>query len=271
MGTLPSRLLALRYGADIVYGEELIDHKMLHCRRVENPVLETIDFVAQDGNVVFRTCAEERNHVVFQMGTSDPQRAVQTALLVAPDVAGIDVNMGCPKPFSLKGGMGAALLHEPERIDAILRALVAKVPCPITCKIRLLPTYEETLALVQTIEATGVKAIGIHGRLTEQRSRVPISDAQADMIRRISRAISIPVIANGGSLDIASHADIEPFRVLTGASSVMIARAAQWNLSVFRKGGALPQTEVAKEYMRLAIQYENGVGNSKFCVFNLRF
>ena len=40
------------------------------------------------------------------------------------DVAGIDVNMGCPKPFSLKGGMGAALLREPERVRAILSALV---------------------------------------------------------------------------------------------------------------------------------------------------
>jgi hypothetical protein len=28
VGTLPMRLLALRYGADIVYSEELIDHKV---------------------------------------------------------------------------------------------------------------------------------------------------------------------------------------------------------------------------------------------------
>ena len=35
------------------------------------------------------------------------------------DVAGIDVNMGCPKEFSLKGGMGAALLSQPERIREV--------------------------------------------------------------------------------------------------------------------------------------------------------
>ncbi len=28
IGTLPARLLALRYGADIVYTEELIDHRV---------------------------------------------------------------------------------------------------------------------------------------------------------------------------------------------------------------------------------------------------
>ena len=35
------------------------------------------------------------------------------------DVAGIDVNMGCPKEFSLKGGMGAALLAQPEKVREV--------------------------------------------------------------------------------------------------------------------------------------------------------
>ena len=34
IGTLPSRLLALRYGADLVYTEELIDFAMVKCRCV---------------------------------------------------------------------------------------------------------------------------------------------------------------------------------------------------------------------------------------------
>jgi tRNA-dihydrouridine synthase len=36
VGTLPMRLLALRYGADLVYTEEIIDHKMVQCERIEN-------------------------------------------------------------------------------------------------------------------------------------------------------------------------------------------------------------------------------------------
>ena len=35
------------------------------------------------------------------------------------DVAGIDVNMGCPKEFSIKGGMGAALLKQPEKVKEV--------------------------------------------------------------------------------------------------------------------------------------------------------
>jgi tRNA-dihydrouridine synthase 2 len=57
--------------------------------------------------------------------------------------------MGCPKPFSLKGGMGAALLSNPENIRKILTTLVAAVKIPVTCKIRILPKLEDTLELVK--------------------------------------------------------------------------------------------------------------------------
>uniref|UniRef100_A0A673UKU5 Dihydrouridine synthase 2 n=1 Tax=Suricata suricatta TaxID=37032 RepID=A0A673UKU5_SURSU len=67
VGTLPMRLLALDYGADIVYCGELIDLKMLQCKRVVNEVLSTVDFVAPDDRVVFRTCKREQSRVVFQM------------------------------------------------------------------------------------------------------------------------------------------------------------------------------------------------------------
>ena len=43
------------------------------------------------------------------------------------DVAGIDVNMGCPKEFSLKGGMGAALLTQPEKVREVRDQLMVVV------------------------------------------------------------------------------------------------------------------------------------------------
>lgn len=36
VGTLPTRLLSLRYGADIVYSEEIIDFKLLRTYRYDN-------------------------------------------------------------------------------------------------------------------------------------------------------------------------------------------------------------------------------------------
>lgn len=40
-GTLPTRLLALKYGAHIVYSEEIIDFKLLRTHRYENGKLGT--------------------------------------------------------------------------------------------------------------------------------------------------------------------------------------------------------------------------------------
>ena len=65
---------------------------------------------------------------------------------------------------SPQGGMGAALLKQPDRVKEILTALVQSVSKPVTCKIRILPSLEETLKLVRVIEGTGVAAVGVHGR-----------------------------------------------------------------------------------------------------------
>ena len=59
---------------------------------------------------------------------ADPDRAVAVAQIIKDDVMGIDVNMGCPKPFSLSGGMGAALLKDQQRAVDILSALVKAIP-----------------------------------------------------------------------------------------------------------------------------------------------
>ena len=45
IGTTPARLVALHYGADIVYTEEIIDYRLLRSTRIENPVLNTIDYI----------------------------------------------------------------------------------------------------------------------------------------------------------------------------------------------------------------------------------
>lgn len=133
-------------------------------------MLGTIDYVdPADGNVTFRTCEEEKGKVVFQMGTSNVERAVKLAQLVQDDVAAIDVNMGCPKEFSVKGGMGVALMANLELAKKVLTALVAAVKIPVTCKIRVLKSTDETIRVVKELESTGISAIAIHGRTKDER------------------------------------------------------------------------------------------------------
>ncbi|KAK3745585.1 hypothetical protein QZH41_016225 [Actinostola sp. cb2023] len=239
---------------------------MLKTTRVENKLLQTVDFVMADGTVVFRTCKEEQDKVVFQMGTADPARALKTALHVVQDVCAIDVNMGCPKDYSVKGGMGAALLTKPEKVYDILTTLVKGIHKPVTCKIRILPTVEESVKLAKLIESTGVAALAVHGREKHERSLQPVHN---DVLGAIADALSIPVIANGGSLDITTFEEMKNYRQQTRCSSVMVARAAQWNFSVFRKEGPLPTIQVIKEYIKTAIDYDNFFSNTKYCVLIL--
>ena len=100
--------------------------------------------------------------------------------------------MGCPKDFSIKGGMGAALLRQPEKIQEILATLVQNVKIPVTCKIRILDSLEETLNLCKMIQNCGVSALAVHGRRKEERSHQNNHD---DYIRAISKELKIPVIA----------------------------------------------------------------------------
>ncbi|KAI3451861.1 hypothetical protein Pfo_008526 [Paulownia fortunei] len=258
VGTLPFRLLAAEYGADITYGEEIIDHKLLKCERRINDVLGTIDVVEKGtDSVVFRTCLEERSRVVFQMGTSDAVRALRAAQTVCMDVAAVDINMGCPKSFSVSGGMGAALLTKPDLIHDILTTLKRNLDTPVTCKIRLLKSSQDTVELARRIEKTGVSALAVHGRKVADRPRDP---AKWSEIADVVAAVSIPVIANG---DVFQYEDFERIKVATGASSVMVARGALWNASIFSPKGILPWEDVKREYIRKSILWDNDIKSTK--------
>lgn len=199
----------------------------------------------------------------MQLGTADEDRAVRVGKLVQGDVAALDINMGCPKEFSIKGGMGVALLHNAEKAKSILKALVKELKIPVTCKIRLLETQEATINLAKEFEKIGIAAIGVHGRTKAER---PQHAVHVDIIKSIAESLSIPVICNGGSRDIDKYADILRFRDRCGASSVMVARSAQQNMSIFRKAGNLPIEDVIKSYLRKCIKYLHQPTKTKYCI-----
>ena len=59
------------------------------------------------GAVLLRIDPEkEAGKLICQVGTGEAGLAVKAVERVVGDVTGIDVNMGCPKKFSVGGGMG---------------------------------------------------------------------------------------------------------------------------------------------------------------------
>ncbi|KAL2504313.1 Aldolase-type TIM barrel family protein [Abeliophyllum distichum] len=191
------------------------------------------------------------------MGTSDAVRALKAAQMVCKDVAALDINMGCPKSFSISGGMGAALLTKPELIHDILTTLKRNLDTPVTCKIRLLKSSQDTVELARRIEKTGVSALAVHGRKVADRPRDP---AKWSEIADVVAALSVPVIANG---DVFDYEDFERIKVATGASSLMVARGALWNASIFSPQGKLPWEDVKREYVRKSILWDNDIKSTK--------
>lgn len=212
----------------------------------------------REKQVVWSTCSDDKVSVL-QLGTASEEYAVKAAQHMYEDYHAIDVNMGCPEKFSTQGGMGAALLVDRERVKQVLTGLVRNIDKPVTCKIRLLEKMEDTIDLVKSIEMMGVKAIAVHGRYIPQRPRQP---AHMSLIKQLAEIVSIPMIANG---DIFKHDDIEETKNVTGCSSVMIARGALINCSIFAPERLQkPQMEVATQYLKLCIKYNNPFSFTKY-------
>lgn len=256
---------------------------MIGTTRKVNPRAGTIEFSRRSSNgvknpafnpeqresILYRIHPErERGKLIFQLGTANPETAVQAAKVVAADVAGIDVNSGCPKPFSTLGGMGAALLRTPDKLVAILEALVKEVGEPfeigISVKIRLLETAEQTETLVRRLVKTGITGLTIHCRTTPMRPRERAIREQLRMIADVCREAGVACVMNG---DVADREQALELIREYGVDGAMIATAAEKNPSVFRsaaEGGKLGWKEVSQEYFKEAIKVENRWGNTKF-------
>ncbi|EMC95398.1 hypothetical protein BAUCODRAFT_35385 [Baudoinia panamericana UAMH 10762] len=282
-GECPSRLLALEYGADLVWGPETIDKALIGTTRNINTATNTVDFTRLSSNgaknpalnpdrresVIYRLHpGRESRRLIYQIGTSNPETAVEAAKVIAPDVAGIDVNAGCPKPFSTTGGMGAALLKTPDRLCSILRALVKEVGEPneigISVKIRILEKPEDTEALVRKLCKTGITGLTVHCRTTPMRPRERAIRDQLKMIANVCREAGVACVMNG---DVTSREEALGLIAEFGCDGAMIATAAEQNPSIFRpnlEGGKAPWQEVAREYVKTAMEVQNRWGNTKY-------
>ena len=120
----PYRILAREMGCELVYSEMVSDKginyrnahtlEMLHTEPAERPI-------------------------AMQLFGAEPQSVVRAAQYVeslgCADI--LDFNMGCPAPKVVKNHEGSALMRDPQRAFAILKALRQAVSLPVTVKMRL--------------------------------------------------------------------------------------------------------------------------------------
>jgi nifR3 family TIM-barrel protein len=164
--------------------------------------------------------------VATQLWGNDPAIMAHAARVVRECGADIvDINFGCPAPKVTKTEGGSACLRDVERCDAIVRAVVAAVDCPVTIKLRL-GWSEDALVFVEVAkraEAAGVRAITLHARTAKQFYK---GHADWSRIAELKAAVSIPVIGNGDLGD--AHVAMQRMRE-SGVDAVMLGRATLGN------------------------------------------
>jgi len=164
--------------------------------------------------------------VATQLWGNDPRVMAQAASVVRECGADIvDINFGCPAPKVVKTEGGSACLRDVDRCEAIMRAVVAAVDCPVTVKMRL--GWTETSLVYSEVakraEAAGVRAITLHARTAKQFYK---GSADWSHIAHLKRSVDIPVIGNG---DLAEpHAALATMRD-SGVDGVMLGRAVLGN------------------------------------------
>ena len=170
--------------------------------------------------------------IILQIFGSEPcVMAKATKILVEkfkPD--GIDINMGCPVPkVTGKVNAGASLMKDRDRAVVIVKAVKAmNLGVLISVKTRLGWSKEDDiLEFAPKLEQAGADFITVHGRTKMQGYA---GKATWEMIGRVKKLLSIPVLANG---DIGSQEDIEKCLKITKADGVMIGRGALGNPWLF--------------------------------------
>jgi tRNA-dihydrouridine synthase len=203
-----------------------------------------------------------RGPVIVQLAGHEPDIVVRAAEMILEasehQIAGFDLNLGCPQGIARKGNYGAFLMESDEaRVNAVLKTLRKSLPASVavSAKIRLPldPSVQEER--VQRLAETGIHFLTVHGRnLTENKTKT--GAVHVNRLRdavQTANACGIPVIANGG---VESFHDAIQMLRETGAAAIMSSEALLERPNLFATAD-IPTTprERLNEQLLLASEY----------------
>lgn len=211
--------------------------------------------------------SETERPIVAQLFTGSPERMEKAAAFVAElGFDGLDINMGCPDRSVEKQGAGAALIKDPPRAQAIIRAAqqgvrMAGRPIPVSVKTRIGYHTNELETWLPAILAAEPTVVTLHARTRKEMSSVPAhweEVARAVEIRDRLQSEAL-IIGNGDARDLADGA--EKART-SGADGVMLGRAIFGNPWLFRhvdeikRGRAIAmQPPVLSDRLRMLMEH----------------
>jgi len=232
---LPFRMLCRKYGVTLCYTPML--HSKFFCREKKYR------------KKYWHTCAEDRPLVVQFCG-NDPEDLLASAKMIERECDAIDINFGCPQSIAKRGNYGAFLMENFDLVYQLVNNLHRNLSIPIFCKIRIFNDIDKTLQLARIIEKAGCQLLTVHGRTKEMKGQFT-GLADWNVIKRIKKSISIPVVSNGNVRDFN---DVEACIRFTGADGVMSAEGLLRNPALF-SGKKVDPFQLALEYLEFCEKY----------------
>ena len=210
-------------------------------------------------------CDGEKRPISMQIFGSDPETMGFATKYVSKLADIVDINMGCPAPKVVKNGDGSKLLLNLNKVEEIVKAVVANSKVPVTLKYRKGWDNNNIVAceVARIAEENGISAITIHGRT---RDEFYSGKVDLDIIKKVKESVNIPVIGNGDVIDEESAKNMFEY---TGVDGIMIGRGTMGNPWIFEQiqhyletGEKLPSPtnqekyEILKEHIELDIRYK---------------
>ena len=150
-------------------------------------------------------------------------------------------------------------------VKSLVEKLASNLQVPVSCKIRIFPRLEDTIAYAKMLEDAGCSLLAVHGRTRDEKDGKKIR-ANWAAIRAVKNSVRIPVLANG---NIRHIEDVHECLANTDADGVLSAETLLENPAIFsgfRTGewvkaseeavdGGLDQLNLAEEYLNMCAKY----------------
>lgn len=181
-----------------------------------------------------------------QFCANEPDELLKAAKYVAPFCDAVDLNLGCPQGIARKGKYGAFLQEDQELIFSLINKLHLHLSVPVTAKIRILDTKENTLEYARNVLSAGASILTVHGRQREQKGhKTGLADWGVIRYLRDQLPKDTVLFANG---NILRREDIERCLEVTGADGVMSAEGNLYDPAIFSEAPTVG--EEGREYWR---------------------
>ncbi len=199
------------------FGAGLVCSEMVSCAGIEHRNERTLGYL--------RVAADEHPLAIQLFGSSPGAMAEAARMVEAVGADLIDLNFGCPVKKVTKTGAGATMLDDHGLACRIVEAITAATPLPVTVKMRrgVRDGSRDCLTLGPKLVESGASSLTLH-----PRSAVQMYTGTADhsLTAELVASVNVPVVASG---DITSRARAQAVLATTGATAVMVGRAAQGN------------------------------------------